>query len=60
MEYDPRVAVSVVDPNDPYNVVALRGTDTDITTQGADAHIHALAKKYLGVMRIRCGKARCE
>jgi len=46
---DPHVAVSVVDPDDPYNVVALRGTVTDITTDGADAHIDALAKKYLGV-----------
>ena len=49
MEKDPRVAVSVVDPDDPYNVVALRGTVVDITTDGADAHIDALAKKYLGV-----------
>jgi PPOX class probable F420-dependent enzyme len=49
MEHDPRVAVSVVDPDDPYNVVALRGTVTDMTTDGADAHIDALAKKYLGV-----------
>jgi hypothetical protein len=30
-------------------VVALRGTVTGITTEGADAHIDALAKKYLGV-----------
>ena len=30
-------------------MVALRGTVTDITTDGADAHIDALAKKYLGV-----------
>jgi PPOX class probable F420-dependent enzyme len=49
MERDPRVAVAVVDPDDPYNVVALRGTVIDITTDGADAHIDALAKKYLGV-----------
>jgi PPOX class probable F420-dependent enzyme len=49
MERDPRVAVSVIDPEDPYNVVALRGTVTDITAEGGDAHIDALAKKYLGV-----------
>jgi PPOX class probable F420-dependent enzyme len=49
MEKDPRVAVSVVDPDDPYNVVALRGTVVDITTDGADEHIDALAKKYLDV-----------
>jgi PPOX class probable F420-dependent enzyme len=49
IERDPRVAVSVIDPDDPYNVVALRGTVTDITTEGGDAHIDALAEKYLGV-----------
>jgi PPOX class probable F420-dependent enzyme len=49
MERDSRVAVSVIDPDDPYNVVAFRGTVVDITTEGADAHIDALAKKYLGV-----------
>jgi PPOX class probable F420-dependent enzyme len=26
---DPRVAVSVIDPEDPYNVVALRGSVAD-------------------------------
>jgi PPOX class probable F420-dependent enzyme len=46
---DPRVAVSVVDPDDPYNVVAVQGKVVDITTDGADAHIDSLAKKYLGV-----------
>ncbi|HEX3796394.1 MAG TPA: PPOX class F420-dependent oxidoreductase [Acidimicrobiales bacterium] len=49
LEKDARVAVSVVDPNDPYNVVALRGTVIDVSTDGADAHIDSLAKKYLGV-----------
>jgi PPOX class probable F420-dependent enzyme len=46
---DPRVAVSVIDPEDSYNVVALRGTVVDITADGADAHIDSLAQKYLGV-----------
>ena len=49
MERDPRVAVSIIDPEDPYNVVALRGTVTDMTSEGADEHIDALSKKYLGV-----------
>jgi PPOX class probable F420-dependent enzyme len=46
---DPRVAVTVIDPEDQYNVVAVRGTVVDITTEGADAHIDSLAHKYLGV-----------
>ena len=49
LERDPRVAVTVVDPDDQYNVVVFRGTVVDVTTEGADAHIDALAKKYLGV-----------
>jgi PPOX class probable F420-dependent enzyme len=49
LERDPRVALSVLDPDDPYNVVVLRGTAVEITTEGADEHIDRLAKKYLGV-----------
>jgi PPOX class probable F420-dependent enzyme len=49
LEHDARVAVTVIDPDDPYNVVALRGTVIEITTDGADAHIDFLAKKYLNV-----------
>ena len=48
LERNPHVAVSVVDPDDPYNVVVVRGTVTS-TEEGADAHIDSLAKKYLGV-----------
>jgi len=49
IEANPEVGVTVIDPDDPYNVVAVRGTVTDVTTEGADAGIDALAKKYLGV-----------
>ena len=49
LERDARVAVTVIDPDDQYNVVAFRGTVTEVTTDGADAHIDSLAKKYLGV-----------
>jgi PPOX class probable F420-dependent enzyme len=49
LERDGRVAVTVIDPDDQYNVVAFSGTVTDVSTEGADAHIDALAKKYLGV-----------
>jgi PPOX class probable F420-dependent enzyme len=46
---NPNVGISLVSPEDPYTAVALRGKVTEITTEGADAHIDALAKKYLGV-----------
>ena len=48
LERDPRVAVTVIDPDDAYNVVVFRGTVLEITTEGADEHIDFLAKKYLG------------
>jgi PPOX class probable F420-dependent enzyme len=43
-----QVAISIVDPDDPYNVVVVRGS-VEPTEEGADAHIDWLAKKYLGV-----------
>ena len=46
---DPRVAVSVTDRNNPYNMVTIRGKVIEHTNQGADEHIDKLAKKYLGV-----------
>ncbi len=45
---DPRVAVNVVDRQNAYEVLALRGHVVEVTREGADAHIDKLAKKYLG------------
>lgn len=44
---NPKVAVTVVDKNDFYRLVNVRGT-AEIVEQGADDHIDRLAKKYLG------------
>jgi len=46
---DPRVAVNVVDPANAWRIAMIRGKVVEITTDGADALIDALAKKYLGV-----------
>jgi PPOX class probable F420-dependent enzyme len=46
---DPRIALSIVDQNNPYNMVSIRGKVVDQTKSGADEHIDKLAKKYLGV-----------
>jgi PPOX class probable F420-dependent enzyme len=48
LERDPRIAVIVVDENDAYRWIGIRGT-ADLTDDGADEHIDALAKKYMGV-----------
>ena len=51
MRRDKRVALSIQDPDNPYRYIAIRGTVEQITQDGADAHIDALAKKYLGKER---------
>ena len=48
LKRNPRVALSIQDPENPYRYVQVRGRVTDMTEQGADDHIDALAKKYLG------------
>ena len=45
---NPRVAISLQDPDNPYRYITVRGTVEEITQAGADDHIDALAKKYLG------------
>jgi PPOX class probable F420-dependent enzyme len=47
LEQNPRAGLIVVDPNDPYKWVAVEGP-VELTTDGADAQIDKLAKKYLG------------
>ena len=45
---DGRVALSLVDPENPYRHLEIRGTVVERTTEGADDHINKMAKKYLG------------
>ena len=45
---DPRVAISIVDNNNPYNMVTIRGKVMEQTSEGADEHIDKLTKRYLG------------
>ena len=48
MRRDPRVAVTIMDADNPYRYVEVRGKVKEITQNGADEHIDAMAKKYLG------------
>lgn len=43
----PDVAISVVNDENPYESLQVRGT-AELIEEGADEHIDALAKKYLG------------
>ena len=45
---DPRVAMAIIDPDNPYRYMEIRGKVEEITEQGADKHIDKMAKKYLG------------
>jgi len=42
------VALCIADPTDPYRYLQIRGKVVEIKTEGADAHIDALAFKYMG------------
>jgi PPOX class probable F420-dependent enzyme len=45
---EPRVAVSIADPENPYRYLGIQGRVVEMTEKGADAHIDKMAKKYLG------------
>lgn len=45
---DPRVSLAIIDPENPYRYLEIRGKVAEITEDGADAHIDKMAKKYLG------------
>jgi PPOX class probable F420-dependent enzyme len=46
---DPRITLEVQNMENPYEYVEVRGRVAERTHEGADEHIDALAKKYLGV-----------
>ena len=48
MRRNGRVALSIIDPENPYRHLAIRGRVEEITEAGADGHIDSLSKKYLG------------
>ena len=48
MRREPRVALSIMDPDNPYRYLEVRGRVVEVTEQGADDHIDKMARKYLG------------
>jgi PPOX class probable F420-dependent enzyme len=49
VQRDPRVALSISDPDNPYRYLEVRGRVVETTEKGADALIDKLAKRYMGV-----------
>lgn len=48
---DPRVAISIQDPDDPFRKLLVRGRVVEQTEKDADAHIDREALRYTGVDR---------
>lgn len=45
---DQRVAISIFDQKNPYNMVSIKGKVISQSYEGANEHIDSLAKKYIG------------
>jgi anthraniloyl-CoA monooxygenase len=43
------VAIEIADPDNPNRYLHVRGPVVEITEEGADAHLDALARRYLGL-----------
>jgi PPOX class probable F420-dependent enzyme len=48
LQRDSRVSLMLVDPDNPYRYLEVRGQVAERTHDGADDHINKMAKKYLG------------
>lgn len=51
MRRDSRVAIEIMDPDDPYRYFQVQGRVVEITEDGAADHIDKMAYKYLGKER---------
>ncbi len=47
LERDPRVTLTIQNLENPYEYLEIRGKVAERTHEGADAHIDAMAKKYM-------------
>jgi PPOX class probable F420-dependent enzyme len=48
LQRDGRVALSIIDPDNPYRYLEVRGHVAERSGDGAEQHIDAMAMKYLG------------
>ena len=51
VERDAKVALDILDPDNPYRWLAVRGQVVEVTEEGADDHIDKLAQRYRGVAK---------
>ncbi|HVO71981.1 MAG TPA: PPOX class F420-dependent oxidoreductase [Aggregatilineaceae bacterium] len=50
MQRNAKVTLFLLDPKDPYHYAEIRGHVSEITEEGANAHIDKLAQKYTGAL----------
>src|ERR687888_1881701 len=48
---DPRISISIINEDNPYSMVTIKGRVIGQTYNGADEHIDKLAKRYLNAER---------
>ena len=48
MRARPQVAMTIMKLDSPYRYLLLRGKIIDVSTEDAEAHIHALSQKHTG------------
>src|SRR5262245_43118108 len=48
---DPRVALSITDPDHPYRCLVIRCRVAEMIEEGAEEHIYQLAQRYFGTER---------
>ena len=46
---NPSIALSAIDPDNPYRYLEIRGTVVRVDDDGTNAFIDSMAKKYMGV-----------
>jgi PPOX class probable F420-dependent enzyme len=49
VERDGKVGLCIMDPDDPYRYLSVRGEVAEVTEDGAVEHIDRLARRYMGV-----------
>ncbi|QQS45764.1 MAG: PPOX class F420-dependent oxidoreductase [Acidobacteriota bacterium] len=48
LQRDPKVSIMLMDPDNPYRYLEVRGKVVERTHDGAEEHIDRMAKKYIG------------
>jgi PPOX class probable F420-dependent enzyme len=46
VQADPKVGIEIMDPDDPYRYVSVRGEVVEVTEDGAVEHIDELTRRY--------------